>query len=255
MIFCARQRRTLSTLVLVSLFALGICHLAPASLSAPRGREPTLLWQSPARIHGLLRGETGSLVFSLNGVEFRSHGGASRRWSFTEIRTFDLTPRVFVLTTYQNKGWHLPGDRQYRFRLAKPIPAGVAARLAQLVGKPVINGDPGSHQEIFASIPARHQTLTGGTNGVLHFTQIGISYITSGNRGARNWRWADIETLANPDPYHFRVGGYRETFDFELKEPMSRVLFDRLWQYVYARHLQVSPDQRGVNTNEIESAK
>lgn len=108
MIFCAPQRRTLSTLVLVPLFALGICHLASALLSAP----PWSRAHSAVAIAGTNpwppQGETGSLVFSLNGVEFRSHGGASRRWSFTEIRTLDLTPRGFVLTTYRTKAGIFP---------------------------------------------------------------------------------------------------------------------------------------------------
>lgn len=255
MILRVPKRRTLSTLIFVALFGLSICRFALALSAGPHSPERTLPWQSPARMQRLLTRETGMLVFSLNGVEFRPRSGPSRRWSFTEIKTFDLMPRGFVLTSYQNRGWRLPGDRQFRFRLVRHIPPEVATRLAQLVGKPVINRVPGSHQEIFASIRARHRTLTGGTNGVLRFTQTGISYTTLHNQGARKWRWADIETLANPDPYHFRVDGYREMFDFELKEPMSRTLFDRLWHYVYARHLQVARDHKGVNGDETESAE
>ena len=59
--------------------------------------------------------------------------------------------------------------------------------------------------------------------------------MTTTGKGARDWRWSDIDTLTNPDPYHFVVTGYRETFDFELKEPMSPALFDQLWDRVYAR--------------------
>jgi hypothetical protein len=129
----------------------------------------------------------------------------------------------------------------------------VAAELAQRVGKPAINGNPDSQAPSFATIPARHRTLTGGTNGILRFRDDGIDYVT-GRQGGRSWRWADIRTLANPDPYHFRVGGYRETFDFELKEPMSRELFDRLWDYVYARDLIVSP-VTGENSHETEAKK
>lgn|SRR5579875_1816840 len=31
----------------------------------------------------------------------------------------------------------------------------------------------------------------------------------------------------------FALIGYRETYDFLLKEPLSRKLFDKLWNYVY----------------------
>ncbi|MGH9446312.1 MAG: hypothetical protein ACRD3O_11385 [Terriglobia bacterium] len=255
MIFLALQRRTLSALILAPIIAFGVCSFAPALASGVGSSEPVLPWQSPARISRFFKRQTGTLILSVDGVEFCARRGQSRRWSFTGIKTFDVTPRRFALTTYQNKGWHRPGDRQYRFHLSRPMPPDVAARLAELVGKPIINGDPSSQQKSFASIPARHRTLTGGTNGVLHFTQTGISYITAHSQGARSWRWADIQTLANPDPYHFRVGGYRETFDFELKEPMSQTLFDRLWSYVYARRFQVSPNHTGVDRDETESTE
>jgi hypothetical protein len=240
MIFPTRQRRTISTFVFVSFIALGACRFALGLSSASGRPEPVLPWHSSAKMKRLFMRETGMLVFSLNGVEFRPRSGPSDRWSFTQIKTFDLTPRGFVLTTYENKGWHRPGDRQYRFRLARPIPPDVAARLADLVGKPVINGDPGLHEASFASIPARHRALTGGTNGVLCFTETGINYVTPHNQSARSWRWADIQTLANPDPYHLLVEGYRETFDFELKEPMPQALFDRLWDAIYGRGLRLS---------------
>ena len=73
---------------------------------------------------------------------------------------------------------------------------------------------------------------------MLHFRKGGIDYVTAKGRGSRSWQWSDIQTIANPDPYHFRVQGFRETFEFELKQPMSRKLFDRLWDSVYARDLR-----------------
>ena len=94
-----------------------------------------------------------------------------------------------------------------------------------------------SNAPAFATLGARHRTRDGGTNGVLRFRESGIDYVTPSGGGARSWRWADIQTLAHPDAFHFRVGAYREIFEFELKEPMSAELFDRLWNDVYARDL------------------
>ncbi|MGH9435081.1 MAG: hypothetical protein ACRD06_03675 [Terriglobia bacterium] len=214
---------------------------ASSSSSAP------LEWQSPAKLHRGIRSIKGTMVFNHDGIEFLSDGGRfSQRWPFIEIKTFDLRVRGLVLTTYQNNRWHRPGDRRYRFDLSDPVPPAVAARLAALVGKPVINGDPNSQGEDFATIPARHRTLTGGTNGTLGFSANGITYITVRGEGGRSWRWSDIQTLAHPDAYHFTVSGYRETFDFELKQPMSEALFDRLWSYVYGRNLRLGPAQSGL---------
>ena len=57
----------------------------------------------------------------------------------------------------------------------------------------------------------------------------GIDYVAADGRDGRSWRWSDIQTLANPNPWEFRVTAYREIVEFDLKRPLSRELFDRLW--------------------------
>jgi len=211
-----------------------------ASEGVSSGQTGSLSWQSKARLRHRLTSTHGDLVVDGQGIEFRTTKGSALRWSFVEIRTIDLTlPRHLSLTSYSNRHWHWPGDKEFRFELNTPMPPTVAAALVGKVGKPAVNGDPVPREPSFASIPARHRTRTGGTNGVLDFREDGIDYVT-GADGGRSWRWADIQTIANPDPYHFRVGGYLETFDFELKQPMTGDLFDRLWDRVYARDLNVA---------------
>lgn len=223
--------------ILSSLSLRGIPAQHTPSHSADASRLP---WQAPARLHHGLRTKRGNLVFSTTGIDFRAADMRfSHRWPYAEVKTFYITPRCLTITTYANPRFHLPGDRRYRFDVSRRIPPGVAARLSELVGKPAINADPGPGSQGFAAIPARHRTLTGGTNGVLRFSDHGIAYVTTRGQGGRSWRWADIETIANPDLYHFKVSAYRETFEFELKQPMSSALFDRLWDFVYGRGLQL----------------
>jgi len=211
------------------------------SQDALSGQGVSLSWQSKARLRHRLTSTHGDLVVDGQGVEFRPAKGSALRWFFVEIRTIDLTsPRHLSLTSYSNRHWHWPGDKEFRFELNTPMPPTIAAALVSKVGKPAVDGDPDSRAQSFASIPARHRTRTGGTNGVLHFREDGIDYVVTGAGGGRSWRWADIQTIANPDPYHFRVGGYLETSDFELKQPMTGDLFDRLWDSVYARALNVA---------------
>lgn len=198
--------------------------------------EIILNWESQARLHHVVGGKSGRLTLSQNGVEFHPSNGPLIHWPFVEIETFDLlNPRRLVITGYENRSWHRQGERKFRFDLATPMPPSVAAEFASHVGKPVRNGDPNPTAPSFAVIPARHPTFWRGTNGTLRLGADGVEYVTATGKGGRNWRWSDIDTLANPDPYHFTLTGYRETFDFELKEPMSRVLFDRLWDHLYAR--------------------
>ncbi len=227
---------------LFSLLICGIPGVAVATSLAPQAQPAPVAtatrWQSPARLHHFMTKAAGTLVVNDEGVEFIPKKGSPLRWSYVEIQSFHLSAHGLDLETYQNRSWRLSGDREFHFTLTNAVPPAVAQQFAHRVQKPVENGRPDPGVSGFASLPARRRTFGGGTNGVLHFRDAGIDYVTSGGRGSRSWRWSDIETIAHPDPYHFRVQGYRETFEFELKQPMSRKLFDRLWDAVYGRGLK-----------------
>lgn len=225
-------------------FFLSVIPGAPLSAGPPPQPKPgsaaasVANWQSPARLRHLFTKTSGTLVINDQGVEFRPNKGSPLRWPYVEIQSFHLSAKRLDLETYQNRSWHLSGDREFHFSLTDTVPPAVAEAFALHVQKPAENGRPDPNASSFASIPARHRTFGGGTNGVLHFRKDGIDYVTAKGRGSRSWRWSDIQTIANPDPFHFRIQGYRETFEFELKKPMSRELFDRVWDAVYARDLK-----------------
>jgi len=235
--------RRFSYIALFSLLFCGIPGVPFAARPAPQPLQGSATaatpWQSPANLRHLITKTRGTLVIDDRGVEFRPiKKGSPLRWSYVEIQSFHLSARRLEIETYQNRGRHLPGDRAFHFDLTSAMPPAVAEAFARRVQKPVENGRPDPAAPALASLPARHRTFGGGTNGVLRFRAGGIDYVTGGGRGSRSWRWSDIETLAHPDPYHFSVQGYRETFDFELKQPMSRKLFDQLWDAVYGRGLK-----------------
>ena len=207
----------------------------------PAPLATTLDWKSQARLHHGLEGSPGTLTVSQDGLVFHPDKGSTLHWPFLEIQTFDLlSPRRLVITGYENRSWHEHGERKYRFDLSVAMPPDIAAELARRVAKPVRNADPNPTATSFATIPARHRTLAGGTNGTLRFGADGIDYVTTNGQGGRSWRWSEIQTLAKPDPFQLRVNSYRETFTFELKQPMPRDLFDRLWGEIYAHDLNGS---------------
>jgi hypothetical protein len=253
-----RERRQLIVFGLIMVLAGGV---SSRLFAAPRGireqgqeqsaqeREApvpsplatTLDWESQARLHHGLEGSPGTLTLSEDGLVFHPAKGSTLHWPFLEIQTFDLlSPRRLVVTGYENRSWHEHGERKYRFDLSVAMPPEIAAELARRVAKQGRNADPNSTATSFATIPARHRTLAGGTNGILHFGPDGIDYLTTNGQGGRSWRWSDIQTLAKPDPFQLRVNSYRETFTFELKQPMPRELFDRLWDEIYAHDLSGS---------------
>jgi hypothetical protein len=210
----------------------------PGSAAPPAGVVPAAFaWQTAARLRHGLGSTRGTLSANERGIEFQAAKGAPQRWPYLEIKTLDLGPRRLELTSYENRGWHRPGDQRYRFELSAPLPAEVAAELARQVGKPVRNRLPVAQAASLARLPARHRTRTGGSNGVLRFTAQGIDYLASESGDSRAWRWSDLETVSNPDAYHLRIFGYCDTYSFELKEPMPSELFDRL----SAKILQQNP--------------
>jgi hypothetical protein len=236
---------TLLTLLVVSLSA--VCQSPQAANLQATGNsvQGGLNWESSARLRQVLRAKPGRLIFRDDGLTFLVDNGPNLHWPFWQIKTFDLlNPRSLAITDYENRSWHRHGDRKFHCDLAMPMPPTVAAEFASRVGKPVRNGDPNLSASSFAILPARHPTFWGGTNGTLRFGENGIEYVTTSGKGGRSWRWADIETLTLPDPYHLSIVGYRESFAFELKRPMSGETFDHLWRLIYAR------DLTGLNLDE-----
>ena len=231
------RRFSYTVLLLLFCSVTGIGLQARPGPRTSQGSTTITGWQSPANLKHLVTKTRGTLVINDQGLEFRPDKGLPVRWSYVDIQSFHLTAHSLDLETYQNRSWHLHGDRTFHFKLKDSMPSGVAEEFARRVQKPAKDGIPNPHAPAFANLPARRRTLGGGTNGVLRFRKDGIDYVTASGRGSRSWRWSDIETIAHPDPWHFSVEGYRETFDFELKQPMSQKLFDQLWDKVYGRGL------------------
>jgi hypothetical protein len=183
----------------------------------------------------------GTLAIDEDGIEFRSPK-FSQRWAFLEIHTFDLTSQDLTLWTYQRRHWHEPGERPFHFTLKEAPPSEVVVRLLERVTKPVRNGVPLANLQGLSEIPAHHRTWWGGSNGMLRLRDDGIDYITEG-RDSRNWRWADIQTIASPNPYELRITAYHEIVEFDLKQPLPRSLFEHIWDQLYAADLNLTASE------------
>jgi hypothetical protein len=218
-----------------------IASVLNAALSATTfAQAQTADWKAPARWHrSLKKAVQGNLVIDQDGVEFSSAKFA-RRWAFVEIHTFDLSAQGLILTSYQNRHWHEPGEQRFQFTVSEAVPAGVAAQLTERVGKPVRNGVPLPSVAALSEIPAHRRAWSGGSNGTLRLKDSGIDYVTENGRDSRSWRWADIQTIANPGAYELRLTGYREIAEFDLKQPMPRALFELMWDRLYAAGFNLS---------------
>ncbi|HUY82342.1 MAG TPA: hypothetical protein VMU92_11515 [Acidobacteriaceae bacterium] len=220
----------------------GTCVAHAQGLHQADSEKSFIAWQSPGKLHHIVGGEEGTLSISPAGIEFKARNGSTLNWAFQDVQTFRISPRRLALETYQNRKWHLPGVTRYRFDLDQAVPPRVAAELAREVQRPSQNAVPYTQSQGMI-IAAHHRTLTHGTNGVLRFRGDGIDYVTSTAGDSRSWRWADLETVSNPDPWHLFVFGYRDTYAFDLKQQISRKMLNHISDEIWAH-----------NQNELKAA-
>lgn len=190
-------------------------------------RQSSAGWRSPAKLHKTFGKTKGEVVISDEGIRFQAQQGPALDWRFVDIQTFSLQPQSLVIETYKNRTHHVPGVQRFHFELTQNVPPEVAAKLSRGVARPSQNGIPNPALPSFVEIPVHHRTKTGGTNGMLRFREDGIDYVTSSQGDSRSWRWADLEILSALSPYTLFVSGYRETYTFDLKKPVSHSVLDR----------------------------
>ncbi len=184
-------------------------------------------WRSPAKLHKTFGKTKGEIVIGEEGIRFQAKEGPTSDWRFEDIQTFSLQPHSLVIETYKNRTHHMPGVQRFHFELTQNVPPEIAAKLARGVPRPSQNGIPNPALPSLTEIPVHHRTKTGGTNGMLRFREEGIDYVTASRGDSRSWRWADLEILSALSPYTLFVSGYRETYTFDLKKPVSHSVLDR----------------------------
>ncbi len=248
------KRRVLSGLALFA--GLWICLQGTGvGLAQDRGHagseKPIIAWQSPARLRHIAGREKGDLSIGVDGIEFRSGKGNTMILHYLEVQSFLLTPRSLTIETYQNRKRYLPGVERYRFDLTDTVPPKVAAELAKEVKRPSQNAVPDPTAQGI-TIPAHHRTVRGGTNGTLRLRDGGIDYVTGASGDSRSWRWADLQTLSAPDPYHLLVFGYRDTYTFDLKEILPQPLYYRLVDALDRHHAAESAQK--IDPQDLKSS-
>ena len=201
---------------------------ATTQAPAPSSGSEVDTWQSTAHLRHTLGKTRGMLKIDSQGVEFQPDKGPVLKWPFLDINTFLLSSHRLVIKTYENRRHHLFGVQRRKFDLEQAVPWQVAARLASGVQRPSQNGVPDPEPRGLKSIRVHHRRHTGGTNGILVLRDGGIDYLSNVPHDSRSWRWGDLQTLSEPDPYHLLVFGYRDAYSFDLKEPLSRALLNFL---------------------------
>lgn len=258
--------KKLFVLVVLGCFAVGnaVAQQPPTKLGAVRPGEAQeerlpdaevtsgISWQSPASLRHWPTKTHGVLKIDEQGLEFRSGETAALKLSFLDVHTFFVAPHRLVIETYNNRKHHVPGEQRYGFDLDQAIPPAVAAGLARDVQRPSENAVPDPASQTTENISVRHRTRTRGTNGTLRIREGGIDYVTSVPGDSRSWRWADLTAVSEPDPYHLFVFGYRDTYTFDLKEPIARALFNRMTDEIDSHNASAQDRTPEIPTPSLE---
>jgi hypothetical protein len=184
----------------------------------------------------LIRSTPGTLRFDPRGIEFVPSKGPTKRWTLAEMKSLDVQAHHLVLVGYDNRGWHLAGTQQFEWELTNAITPVSAASLIEAMARPARNRLPDPDASAVTVIAVRRSGHFGGSNGVLRIRQHGMDYVTAEPGNSRSWRWLDLQTLSHPDPYHLFVFGYRDSYAFDLKETLSRELFNHLSDEIWAHN-------------------
>ena len=176
----------------------------------------------------------GVLVVSDDAIEFRTHDDKnSRRWSYQDIQYFDRVSRQeIIVLTYEDSGWKLGRDRQFRFVLSEgEFTAALFDQVSRGIGRPVTNRVFEVTEEVEAELPVKHLHALGGCEGTLLFTDNEVYYRTSHARDARQWQLRrDVDSVWSHDRYHLELHVYdnnrrefsrAKVYKFDLKRPLD----------------------------------
>ncbi len=205
---------------IVSLFLMAPL---PAAQTLQVVHEKTLWWDGRGTIE--FRGD--EIVYSAEKTK------DSRSWRYTDIQFFDrISPREFVILSYEDQPLLLGRDREYRFRITEgELTDALFERISRSIGRPVTDRVAERIEDPAYSVPVKHEHGLGGCEGTLQFSQDAIYYVTDHKEDAREWRIdRDVESVWSADPYRLDIYVHdnnrremRKTrlYRFSLKEPLD----------------------------------
>ncbi len=178
----------------------------------------------------------------LDRVANRPH---SLSWKWIDIQYFDrISPKEFVVLTYQDDWRFLGRDREYRFRLTEGVLSDSLFRnISSHLKRPVTDRVPPGKVAAVYTIPVKHDRGLGGSQGELEFTAKAIYYVTKNKTDGRTWFMdRDIVSVWSDDPYRLEIRVYdnnrREfsrttTYKFDLKEKLDAEFYRSLKLKLY----------------------
>ncbi|MBI4484810.1 MAG: hypothetical protein HY655_02255 [Acidobacteria bacterium] len=219
--------------------------LSLASLSAAAGPP----FELSVKRDRLLGGSDGTLVFTTEGIEYRTTDtDDARRWAYDEVKQVQiLSPTRIAVITYEDQGrLRLGADRTFDFTVVgEPVSTELVTFLLERVERPVVTAVmPQYSGEALFRVRAKHQRQGRGSDGTLVLYDRQLLYVSEQEDASRYWRFADIFSVLKLDRYRLQVtvyeggSGNTRAFVFELKSDLPEGFYDALWARVNPPALQ-----------------
>jgi hypothetical protein len=188
----------------------------------------------------------GTIEVTDEGIRYSSERPEdSRNWPYRDIQHLDrISPREFVLLSYEDETRYLGRDRSYRFVLTEgELTDAIFEKISRRLGRPVTDRVVPDKVAPEHAVPVKHNHTFGGCEGVLRFTGDAIVYDTENRRDARVWKLGrDIGSVWSRDRYHLEIHVYENNrrkfgrtraYDFSLKAPLDPALYKELRLRLY----------------------
>jgi hypothetical protein len=189
----------------------------------------------------------GKLIVGDQDIRYEtSDGKHSQTWSYIDIQKLDvISPTRLSVKTFKSRSWKkLRRDETFEFSLIEgQLTAANQEFLRSKLSRPIVARLTEPKETALAALPVRHRHRVGGCEGSLQVEEDRLVYSSDRSNDNRVWKLSEIETIGSPDPYHFRVTSFNETFTFDLKSPLDPKVYDALWKKIY--RLQTAHSHRG----------
>ena len=229
--------------------ALGLLLALSASVTAADGN-----FELQVKQDRLLRGTRGTLVFTNDGVTFRTKGATDRVWTYPDLRQIQiLSPTRVALLTYAESGpLTFRRDERLEFDVTQgQVSPDLVAHLFTHAGKAVVTAVvPPALCCSQGDVRAAWRRRGNDAQGVLSLYADAVVFRSDRPDDTRVWRYGDMVSWLQIDPARVEVvaleggGGSTRRFVFELKEPLPAGFYERVWN----RLNQPEPQGPGVLT-------
>lgn len=182
----------------------------------------------------LRRDEPGKLSIGADGVRYTETKVPKKGelhdffWDWTEIQKLTLTPERIEIQTYEDAKWLLNRDRVFTFK-GEDLDAAYPLLRDNLPRRfvPEIALETAPDAKLLAR---RLESRNKGYTGALLFAQDRLVFRSDTPAGSHTWIWDEVDNISSTDPLQLTVSSLGTDYRFQLREPLSNDLYNRLWR-------------------------